>query len=191
MLGCSTRGVGQRHGARRFLRRLFRPLPRRDLGARRDLAVGFFGVGLDLFGGHVAGDDDDRIVRRVEAPVEGQRIVAIEAFDLRPPADRRPAVGMVEIERGIHLLGQAAVGVVGDPHVLLFEHDVELGPHHLVGQHQPGDAVGFQRHHFFEVLARHALVEAGIVAGGERILLPADGGDFLAKNCCPDAVRCL
>ena len=46
----------------------------------------------------------------------------------------------------------------------------------VVGEHEAGDAVGFERHHFLEVLARHALKEPGIVVGGEGILLPADRG---------------
>ena len=98
------------------------------------------------------------------------------------PADRRPAVGMIEIERRIHLLAEPAHRIVGDPHVLLFEHDIELGLHHLVGQHEAGDAVGFERHHLLEVLARHALEEAGIVGGGEGVLLAADLGDVLRER---------
>ena len=85
--------IGERHGARRLLHRLLRPL-RADHGdARGDLAVGLLGVGLDLVGRDVAGDDDDGVVRRVEAPVERQRIVAVELFDFvaasRSPAGRR------------------------------------------------------------------------------------------------------
>ena len=88
---------------------------------------------------------------------------------------------MIEIKRGVHLLGQAAAGIVGDPHVLLFEHHVELGTHDLVGEHEAGDAVGLERHHLLQVLARHALKEAGIVVGGEGVLLAADRGNCLRK----------
>ncbi len=175
-------GIGERDGARRFLHRLHGMLARIVFGARRDFAVGRLGVGLDLFGGDVAGDDHHRIVRRIEAPVERQRIVAAELLDLVAPADRRPAVGMIEIERRIHLLAEPAHRIVGDPHVLLFEHDIEFRFHHLVGEHEAGDAVGFERHHLLEVLARHALEEAGIVAGGEGILLAADLGDVLRER---------
>ena len=184
-------GVGQRHRARRLLHRLSRPLARRDLGARGNLAVGLLRVGLDLVGRHVAGDNHDGVVRRVEAPVERQRIIAVEVFDLGPPADHRTAIGMIEIKRGVHLLGQAAVRIVGDPHVLLFEHDVEFGAHDLVGEHEAGDAIGLERHHLFEMLARHALKEAGIVAGGEGVLLAADRGDLLREAGCRDSARCL
>ena len=98
------------------------------------------------------------------------------------PADRRPAVGMIEIERRIHLLAEPARRIVGDAHVLLFEHDVELGFHHLVGEHEAGHAVGLERHHLLEVLARHALEKAGVVAGGEGVLLAADLGDVLRER---------
>ena len=57
------------------------------------------------------------------------------------------------------------------------------GLHHLVGEHQTGDAIGLERHHLLEMLARHALEEAGIVAGGEGILLAADRGDGLREGC--------
>ena len=89
---------------------------------------------------------------------------------------------MIEVERGIHLFAEAGAGIVGDPHVLLFKDDVELGTHHIVRQHEAGHAVGFQRHHLLEVFARHALEEAGVVAGGEGIFLTADFGDRLRER---------
>ena len=98
---------------------------------------------------------------------------------------------MVEIERGVHLLCQAAVRIVGDPHVLLFEHDIQLGTHDRVGEHQPGDAIGLERHHLLEVLARDPLEEPGIVAGGERIFLTADGSDFLREAIAGVLCRAL
>ena len=88
---------------------------------------------------------------------------------------------MVEVERGVHLLAQPRRRIVGDPHILLFQHDVELGPHHLVGEHQSGHSVGLELHHGLELVARHALEIAGVVGGGEGVLLAADGGDDLGK----------
>ena len=88
---------------------------------------------------------------------------------------------MIQIKRGVHLLGEAAARIVGDPHVLLFEHHVEFGAHDLVGENEAGDAIGLERHHLFQMLARHALIEAGIVARCERVLLAADRGNFLRK----------
>ena len=89
---------------------------------------------------------------------------------------------MVEIERGFHLLIEPGAGIVGDPHIVLFEHHVELRLHHVVGEHQPGHAVGFEFHQRFQLLARRALEIAGVVAGGEGILLAADGGDDLREQ---------
>ena len=81
---------------------------------------------------------------------------------------------MVEIERGLDLLAKPRARIVGDALVLLLEHDVALRQHHLVGQHQAGHAVGLELHQRREMLARHALEIAGVVAGGEGVLLAAD-----------------
>ena len=48
-----------------------------------------------------------------------------------------------------------------------------------------------KRHHLFEVLARNALKEAGIIAGGEGVLLPADRGDLPREAVAGIAARCL
>ena len=169
--------IGERNGPRPFLDRLHRPPARRDFGARRDLAVGRLCVFPDLGGGHVARNDDDRVIRSVKAPVEGKRVVAGQGLDLRTPSDHRTPVRVIEIKGGVDLLRKPAVRVVGDPHILLFEHDIKLGAHHRIGECQTGDAVGLERHHVLEMLARHPLEEAGIVARRERVLLPADRGD--------------
>ena len=173
--------VGQRHGACRLLHRLLRARARLGLGDAGDLAVGRFGERAHLLRRHVAGNDENGVVGRVEAPVEGERLLAIELLDLVPPADHRPAVGMVEVERGVHLLAQPRAGIVGDPHVLLFQHHLELRPHRLVGQHQSGHAVGLELHHGCELVARHALEIAGVVGGGEGVLLAADGRHHLGE----------
>ena len=51
----------------------------------------------------------------------------------------------------------------------------------LVGEQQAGHAVGLELHHLLELLARHALVKAGVVAAGEGVFLAADGGDVLRE----------
>ena len=84
--------IGQRHGARRDRLRLLRAdAPRRDRGLRRDLAEVLLDQRADLLGVGVAGDHQDRVVRRVEAAVEGERILAVELLDLLMPADHRAA----------------------------------------------------------------------------------------------------
>ena len=173
--GLLDAGVGQRHGARRRRHRLLRPdALRRDRGLRRDFAVGPSPPSGGFPWLDVAGDDQDGIVRRVEALVEGERILAVELFDFLAPADHRAAIGVVEIERGHDLLGQPRIRVVGDPHVEFFQHDVALRQHVLVLQDQPGHAVGLEFHHLAELLARHALEIAGVVGGGEGVLVAAD-----------------
>ena len=70
---------------------------------------------------------------------------------------------MIEIKRRINLLGQAAVRVVRNPHILLFQYNIKFGAHDFVRQYQSGDPVGLERHHFLELLARNTLEEARIV----------------------------
>ena len=183
--------IGKRDGARRLLRRLLRPHARLDVGDARNLAVGLLGELLDLVGGDVAGDDQDGVVGRVEAAIEFERIFARELLDLVPPADDRPAIGMVEIERCIHLLGQARAGIVRDPHVLLFQHHLQLGLHHVVGQHQAGHAVGLELHQELELVAGGALEIAGEVVGGEGVLRAADGRDRLREQALRVLLRAL
>ena len=81
---------------------------------------------------------------------------------------------MIEIKRRHDLLAQARIRVVGDAHVVLFEHDVALGQHVLVLEHEAGHAVGLEFHHLGQLLARHALEIAGVVGGGEGVLVAAD-----------------
>ena len=68
-----------------------------------------------------------------------------------------------------------------DHSILLFEHDIELGLHHLVGQHEVGHAIGFHFHHQLEMVAGDSLEITGVVAGGERILRAANGPDRLRE----------
>ena len=174
--------IAERDGARRFLHRLLRAKPRLDVGDARYLAVGLLRQRADLLRRDVPGDDDDSVVGRVKAPVEVQRVLAVELLDLMPPADHGPAVGVIEVERGVHLLAEPRGGIVADPHVLLFQHDVELGADHVVGENQAGHAVSLELHHALELVARHALEVAGVVDRGEGVLLPADGRNDLRET---------
>ena len=161
--------------------RLLRAQAGAELGPARDLAVGLLRQRTDRFGADVPGDHDHGIVGRVEAPVEGERVLARERFDLVAPADHRPAVGMVEIERSLDLLGELRARIVGDALVLLLEHHVALRQHVGVGQHQAGHAIGFECHDGLELLARDPLVERGIIVRRERILLAAHFVDGLRE----------
>ena len=64
---------------------------------------------------------------------------------------------MIEIERGIHLLAEPGRRIIRDPHILLFEHNIEFGANDVVGEHETGHPIGLERHHLLEVLPRHAL----------------------------------
>ncbi len=112
---------------------LLRPHPAVQRGVRLDLAEVLFGERLDPVRLDVAGDDQDGIVRRVEALVVGERILAVERLDFVLPADDGDAVGVVLIERGHHLLLQNAAGIVVDARAALFEDDIPLGRHVLLG----------------------------------------------------------
>ncbi len=174
-VGLLDSGVRQRHGARRGRRRLLRTDAFfRDRRLRRDIGVVFLHQRADFSRLDVARDDQDRIVRRVEALVEGERILAVELLDLLVPADHRAAVGMVEIERGHDLLGQPRIRIVGDAHVEFFQHDVALGQHVLILEDETGHAVGLELHHAGELVARHALEIAGVIVGGESVLVATD-----------------
>ena len=147
-----------------------------------DLAVGFLRELKRLIRLDVAGDHHHRVVGRVEAPVKADGVVARKLLHLVAPADHRLAVRMVEVQRGVDLLAQPRARIVADALVLLFEDDVALGQHHLVGELQAGHAVGLEFHHGLELLARHALEKGGVVARGEGVFLAADAWRPLARN---------
>ena len=170
---------------------LLRAQARTELGPARELAVSLLCQRPDRFGADVPGDHDHRIVGRIEAPIESERVLARERLDLVAPADHRPAVGMVEIERRLDLLGELRGRIVGDALIMLLQHHVALGQHVGVGQHQAGHAIGFECHDGLEVLARDPLVERGIVVGRERILLAADFVEGLREFAGRDLGRAL
>ena len=166
--------IGKGHGARRDRLRLLRANPpRRDRRLGRDLAKGLLREAADLLGIDVAGDHQRGVVRRIESLVERQRVFAVELLDLVVPADHRAAIGMIEIERRHDLLNKPRFRIIGDPHIVFFEHHVALGQHVLVLQDKTGHAVGLEFHHLAELFARHALVIAGVVSRGERVLIAA------------------
>ena len=160
---------------------LARPPPDRALAERRDAAVGGVGDAAHLVRLDVAGDDQDRVLGRVEAPVVGERVLAIEALDLVHPADDRRAVGMVHEQRRRHRLRKLGRRIGLDPHAALLEHDVALGRDHRLVEDEAGHAVGLELHHGPEVLAGDALEIGGVVVGGEGVLLAAERRDDLAE----------
>ncbi len=138
------------------------------------LAVGFLGEAEDGFRRHVAGDDEDGVVRRVMAPVEGHGVVEVELPDLRLEADDRDAVGMVLApEAGLHALAETGARVVVDALAPLLQHHVALGQDDGIGEDEAGHAVGLEVHHGRQLVRDDALEIAGVVIGGEGVLLAA------------------
>ena len=165
---------------------LLRPLALRD-GPRRHLAVSLLDELARDRDVDVARDHQHGVVRRIEAAIERQCVVEGELLDFRAPADHGTAIRVIEVERGLHLLAQQGRRVVGDPLVLLLQHNVEFRLHHRLGQHEVGHAVGFQRHQARQAVAGDALTEARVVERREGVLLPAEARDglreFIARMC--------
>ena len=162
----------QGHAARGVRRRLRGALAL-GYGPGRDLPVVGLGERTQLGRGHVAGDDQHGVVRRVPAPVEGERGFRVERVDLVLPADDGNPVRVVQIERGLHHLAQLGAGIVVDPAAPLFQDHLAFGQHDLVGQLEMGHAVGLVFHDDLEAVAGHGLVVAGVIVAGEGVLLTA------------------
>ncbi len=122
----------------------------------------------------VAGDDEDGVLRRIEAAVIGERVLAPQALDLVAPADHRHAVGVMGEDGGLHRLVQLRARVGVAMHAPLLQNHVALGGDDLVGEHEAGHAVGLVGHHQAEMLLGDALKIGGVVVAGEGVLLAAD-----------------
>ena len=125
----------------------------------------------------VAGDDEDRVLRRVKAPVIGERVLAAETLDFVAPADNRRPIGVVGEQSRLHRLVELRIGIRVAVHAALFEHHVALGRHDFVGENEAGHAVSLERHHLRQMLFGDALKVGGKIVAGKRILLAADRGD--------------
>ena len=169
-------GILQRHPARGLVRRLAgaHPGPRR---ARRDAAIGLLRQGPKLLRRDIAGDHQDGVVGHVPPPVKGHQIGDRQAADLVLPPDDRPAVGVVEIERRVDVLGKKGGGIVAGAVAALLEYDLPFRLHLLGVEHQVGHAVGFHLHDHFQAVHGDALVVAGVIVGREGVLAPAVAGE--------------
>ena len=158
--------------------------------ARPDLAVMPLGEAAHFRRVGVAGDDKDRVLRRVEARVIGERVLAVETLDLMAPADDRRAVGVMGEQRRLHRLVELGAGIGVAMHAALLQHDVALGRDDLVGEHQAGHAVGLEFHHRAEVFLGDPLEIGGIIVAGESVFLAADLGDAHARIRPADGPWC-
>src|SRR5512139_670073 len=88
---------------------------------------------------------------------------------------------MIEIERGVDLLGEARTRIVAHALVLLFENDAPLRQDDVVGELKPGHAISLELHDRLELFARNTLKVTGVILRRKRVLLPSDAGDDLRE----------
>jgi hypothetical protein len=148
---------------------------------RGQLAEGLIGELSHLVRLDIAGYDEERIVRGIEALVEGERIVTVERGNLMRPTDDGDAVRVFGIERRHHLLLQNARRVVVDATAALFEDHVPLRRHVLLGEAKIGHAVSLHGHDRGQPILGHALEIGGDVMVGEGVVLAAVLGDDLGE----------
>ena len=166
--------VGERDLAVRRRAGLLRAQALRRRAERRHRAVDLLGKVERRLRLDVAGDDEDRVLRRVEALVVAERVGAIEPLDLVRPADHRLAVGVRGVERGLHRLVEDLAGVGIGAHAALLLHHVALGRDDLVGEHEILHPVRLVFHADREVLLGDALEIGGEIVGRESVLLAAE-----------------
>ena len=139
----------------------------------------------------VARDDEDRVVGRIEAPIESERILAIELLDLGFPADHRRSVRVIDEERRRHRLAELGSGHRIDAHAPLLEHHVALRAHHRGRQGEVAHPIGLEGHHGMQMLLRHALEIGRVIIRGEGILLAAELGDEAREFALRMGLRAL
>ncbi len=174
------------HAARGALLRLLRPHASADARVGRKGAIGGFCQRLDLGRIDIASDNDDGVVGRVEALVEGQRVLTRQLLHLVHPADDGDAVGVVLVQRRRHLLCKDARGDVLGAHAALLDDHLALGLDLPFAQSQVHHPVGFHLHERPQAVLGDALVVACVVGAGEGVVLAAeardDSGEFPGRE---------
>src|SRR5262249_527354 len=99
-------------------------------------AVDFFRECPRLSRADIAGNDDHRLIGRIEAAIEPDRVIARQLFHFVTPADHWLAVGMIEVKRRVDLLAQSSARIVANALVLLLEDNIALGQNDVVGELQ-------------------------------------------------------
>ncbi len=136
-------------------------------------------------------DDQRRVVRGVEAPVEIERILRAELRDFGFVPDDVPAIGMAAVKRGIHVRLQQGGGAVLDPHPQLFQHHIALGQHFRVGQLEIRHAVRLHLHHERQAVLRDDLEIGGEIVMREGVVLSAIARDDARELAGRDLLRAL
>ena len=167
--------------SRRNLRRFLGALAERHLAAR-DHAVDPVGKRANFGHRHVPHDNENRVVGRVIAVVETDRIVERKPADLMFPTDDRNAIGMrQELRRG-ELLTEQRPWVVAGTLAAFLQHDIALRDDRLVSQHEIAHAISLEPHHELQMLARDGLEIGRVVVCREGVLAPAMTRDQLGER---------
>ena len=154
--------------------RLLGPHARGKIGSGRGLAISRLGQFPDFTCLDVTGDDQDRIVGRIEAPVKGERIGAIEALDLRFPADDRRSIRVVHESGGGHRFAELRRGHRIGAHAALLEHDLALGIDDRVREDEAAHPISLEFHQDAQMLLGDTLKIGGVIIRGEGVLLSAE-----------------
>ena len=143
------------------LRGFLRPHARADPRRRRQRAIVFLGQRPDLIRRHVARDDQHRVIGGVIGLVPVQRILPGQLLHLRPPADDRRAIGMVQELRRLFLFAEDGAGVAVGALVAFLDDDLTLGLPVVLGQVEVAHPVRLHLHHQLQPVHGDALVIGG------------------------------
>src|SRR6185437_17160160 len=127
--------IGERERTRRNRRRLLGPISRRQVSAAFDLAIRFLRKLKRMLWSHVAGNHHHRVVWTIETAIEVYGILARKTFHLMSPANRRLAIGAIEVQRGVDLYAEPRARIVLDALIAFLEDDVAFGQYHIVREH--------------------------------------------------------
>ena len=90
---------------------------------------------------------------------------AVPSCRISLPTDRRDPVGGVEKECSPRVVRATAPRLVVDARPPFLEHDIALRQDDGIVELQSGHAIGLQRHHQIETIARDSLVEDRVIRG--------------------------
>ncbi|MNT49839.1 hypothetical protein D3C72_1867150 [compost metagenome] len=140
------------------------------------MPVSGFGPGFDLFYVHIPGNHDGGVGGYVPLAVKIAHIVCRHSVQIAHPAHHRAAVRVGLKNGGRKLLKQHGARVVFGAHAPLFLDHLDFLGEFFIRPVVVRKAVGLQLHHITQTVGRDLLVVAGVVAVGEGIFQPTQGG---------------
>ena len=132
-----------------------------------------FGKHTHLFGCHVPGHHQYRVVGRIEPVVEIQNIIHLQPDHLMHPTDDWHAVAMIDVKRCPHALIKEAGWVVLNTLVPLFDNDIAFRDDVLLGEPQVLHPVGFHLHHQTKPVCSHALKVGRVIKRRKCVITTA------------------